>query len=85
MVSLDLSSLLILTILEFSVTSLLKYLGDPYRTLEPFPVDKYLADYPSSPVPNSKADLKGIGRSRLEADTGRLSGLTGKMAITYRF
>ena len=42
----------------------IRYLDSPYRTLEPFPVDKYLADF--QPLAGSKfgADLK------VEADLG---------------
>jgi hypothetical protein len=35
-----------------------QYLNDPYRTLEPFPVDKYLSDYHSLSGSKFKADVK---------------------------
>ena len=41
------SSLLILVIVGIVGFFSYKYLADPYRTLEPFPMDKYLSDYRS--------------------------------------
>jgi len=53
-----------------------KYLGDPYRTLEPFPMDKYLADYRSMAGARFKADLKVSADLGWKAETGRLMVFT---------
>jgi hypothetical protein len=54
----------------------LRYLDNPYRTLEPFPVDKYLADF--QPLAGSKfgADLK------VEADLGWKDNVGRLMVFT---
>jgi hypothetical protein len=50
----------------------LKYVNNPYRTLEPFSVDKYLADF--QPLAGSKfgADLKVVADLGWKEDVGRL-------------
>jgi len=53
-----------------------KYLSDPYRTLEPFPMDKYLADYRSMSGAKFKADLKVSADLGWKAETGRLMVFT---------
>ena len=53
-----------------------KYLNDPYRTLEPFPMDKYLADYRSMTGAKFKADLKVSADLGWKAETGRLMVFT---------
>jgi hypothetical protein len=49
-----------------------RYLANPYRTLEPFSVDKYLADF--QPLAGSKfgADLKVVADLGWKEDVGRL-------------
>jgi hypothetical protein len=49
-----------------------RYLANPYRTLEPFPVDKYLADF--QPLAGSKfgSDLKVVADLGWKENTGRL-------------
>ncbi|MEJ0001200.1 MAG: hypothetical protein WDO13_19825 [Verrucomicrobiota bacterium] len=53
-----------------------KYLDDPYRTLEPFPMDKYLSDYRSLTGNKFKADLKVSADLGWKAETGRLMVFT---------
>ena len=53
-----------------------KYMSDPYRTLEPFPMDKYLADYRSMTGAKFKADLKVSNDLGSKPDTGRLMVFT---------
>jgi len=49
-----------------------RYLADPYRTLEPFSVDKYLADF--QPLAGSKfgAELKVVADLGWKENVGRL-------------
>ena len=54
----------------------IKYMSDPYRTLEPFPMDKYLADYRSMTGAKFKADLKVSNDLGSKPDTGRLMVFT---------
>lgn len=70
------SSLLVLVILGIAGYFTYKYLGDPYRTLEPFPMDKYLADYRSMTGAKFKADLKVSADLGWKAETGRLMVFT---------
>jgi hypothetical protein len=70
------SSLLILVIIGIVGYFTYKYLGDPYRTLEPFPMDKYLADYRSMAGAKFKADLKVSADLGWKAETGRLMVFT---------
>ena len=70
------SSLLILAIIGIVGYFTYKYLGDPYRTLETFPMDKYLADYRSMTGAKFKADLKVSADLGRKAETGRLMVFT---------
>ena len=70
------SSLLILMILGIAGYFIYKYLGDPYRTLEPFPMDKYLSDYRSLTGNKFKADLKVSADLGWKEETGRLMVFT---------
>jgi hypothetical protein len=69
-------ALLALTIAGISGYFIFKYLNDPYRTLEPFPMDKYLADYRSMAGAKFKADLKVSADLGWNATTGRLMVFT---------
>lgn len=70
------SSLLILAIIGIVGYFTYKYLADPYRTLEPFPMDKYLADFRSLTGAKFKADLKVSADLGWKAETGRLMVFT---------
>lgn len=70
------STLLILVIVGIVGYFTYKYLADPYRTLEPFPMDKYLADYRSLEGARFKADLKVSADLGWKAETGRLMVFT---------
>ena len=70
------SSLLILVIIGIVGFFSYKYLSDPYRTLEPFPMDKYLEDYRSMAGNKFKADLKVSADLGWKAETGRLMVFT---------
>jgi hypothetical protein len=70
------SSLLILVIVGIVGFFTYKYLADPYRTLEPFPMDKYLADYRSMTGAKFKADLKVSADLGWKEETGRLMVFT---------
>jgi hypothetical protein len=70
------SSVLVLVILGIGGYFTYKYLDDPYRTLEPFPMDKYLSDYRSMSGAKFKADLKVSADLGYEAKTGRLMVFT---------
>jgi len=70
------SSLLVLVIIGIVAYFSYKYLGDPYRTLETFPMDKYLADYRSMAGAKFKADLKVSADLGSKAETGRLMVFT---------
>ena len=50
----------------------LTYLRDPVRTLTPFPVDKYLADFQPWSGGKFKADLTVVADLGWKADIGRL-------------
>jgi hypothetical protein len=54
----------------------LKYVNNPYRTLEPFSVDKYLADF--QPLAGGKfgSDLKVVADLGWKDDVGRLMVFT---------
>ena len=52
------------------------YLNDPYRTLEPFPVDKYLSDYRSLTGAKFKADMKVSADLGWTSQAGRLMVFT---------
>jgi hypothetical protein len=66
------SSLLILLVVGIVGFFAYKYINDPYRTLETFPIDKYLADYRSLEGAKFKADLKVSAVLGTKEDTGRL-------------
>jgi hypothetical protein len=70
------SGLLILVVLGVAAYFTYSYLEDPYRTLEPFPVDKYLSDYRSLAGAKFRADLKVSADLGWKADTGRLMVFT---------
>jgi hypothetical protein len=70
------STLLILVIVGIVGYFSYKYLADPYRTLEAFPMDKYLADYRSMTGAKFKADLKVSADLGWKAETGRLMVFT---------
>jgi hypothetical protein len=70
------SGLLALLILGVAGYFTYKYLDDPYRTLEPFPMDKYLSDYRSMAGAKFKADLKVSADLGWKAETGRLMVFT---------
>jgi hypothetical protein len=54
----------------------LKYLHDPYRTLEPFSADKYLADFQPLMGNKFKADLKVTADLGWKENVGRLMAFT---------
>ena len=66
------SALLGLALLGNGACLASRYLGNPYRTLEPFPVDKYLADF--QPLAGSKfgADLRVVADLGWKESVGRL-------------
>ena len=70
------SSLLALLILAVVGYFTYSYLEDPYRTLEPFSVDKYMSDYRALTGSKFKADLKVSADLGWKADTGRLMVFT---------
>jgi hypothetical protein len=70
------SSLLTLVLIGIVGYFSYKYLSDPYRTLEPFPMDKYMADYRSMAGNKFKADLKVSADLGWKAETGRLMVFT---------
>jgi len=53
-----------------------QYLENPYRTLEPFPLDKYLSDYRSMTGNKFKAELKVSADLGWTSETGRLMVFT---------
>jgi hypothetical protein len=53
-----------------------QYLNDPYRTLEPFPVDKYMSDYQSLVGSKFKADVKVTAELPSKPEVGRLMVFT---------
>ena len=70
------SSLLVLVVVGIVGYFAYKYLSDPYRTLEPFTMDKYMSDYRSLEGARFKADLKVSNDLGWKADTGRLMVFT---------
>ena len=70
------SSLLVLVIMGLCAYFTYQYVNDPYRTLESFPVDKYLSDYRSLSGARFKADLKVSADLGWKAGTGRLMVFT---------
>ena len=53
-----------------------QYLNDPYRTLEEFPVDKYLSDYRSLSGSKFKAEVKVSNELDSKSAVGRLMVFT---------
>jgi hypothetical protein len=53
-----------------------RYLNDPYRTLEPFPMDKYLSDYRSLSGTKFKAEVKVANDLGSKPGVGRLMVFT---------
>jgi hypothetical protein len=72
------SSLLILVIVGMVGYFVYKYISDPYRTLESFPTDKYLADYRSLSGAKFKANLKVSADLGWKADVGHLMVFTAE-------
>ena len=70
------SGLLILVVLGAVAYFTYGYLEDPYRTLEVFPVDKYMSDYRSLAGAKFKADLKVSADLGYEPNVGRLMVFT---------
>jgi len=70
------SGLLALLVLGIVGYFTFQYLANPYRTLEPFPVDKYLSDYRSLAGAKFRADLKVSADLGWKAETGRLMVFT---------
>jgi hypothetical protein len=69
---------LVCVIGSFAGYSVLKYLNDPYRTLEPFSLDKYLADYRPLAGNKFKADLRVSADLGWKDSVGRLMVFTEK-------
>ena len=70
------SALLILVVLGAIGYFTYSYLEDPYRTLEVFPVDKYMSDYRSLAGAKFKADLKVSADLGYDPSVGRLMVFT---------
>ncbi len=70
------SSLLILVIIGIVGYFTYQYLDDPFRTLKPFPMDKYLSDYRSMTGLKFRGDLKVSADLGWKAETGRLMVFT---------
>lgn len=70
------SGVLVLVILGNGVYFAFKYLNDPYRTLEPFSVDKYLADFQPLSGSKFKADFKVVADLGWKDNIGRLMVFT---------
>jgi hypothetical protein len=70
------STVLVLLVLGVIGYFTYKYLNDPYRTLEPFPMDKYLSDYRSMTGNKYKAELKVSAVIDYQAEKGRLMVFT---------
>jgi hypothetical protein len=70
------STLLALVIIGIIGYFTYSYLEDPYRTLEPFPLDKYFSDYRSMTGNKFKADLKVSADLGWTSETGRLMVFT---------
>jgi hypothetical protein len=70
------SGLLALVILGIIGYFIYKYVDDPYRTMDSFSMDKYLADYRSMEGGKFKADLSVSADLGVTPDTGRLMVFT---------
>jgi hypothetical protein len=70
------SGLLVLLILGNAAYFAIKYLNDPYRTLEPFSVDKYLTDFQPLAGSKFKADFTVVADLGWKDNVGRLMVFT---------
>jgi hypothetical protein len=70
------SALLVLVVIGVVGYFTWQYLENPYRTLETFPVDKYLSDYRSLSGAKFRADLKVSADLGWKDDVGRLMVFT---------
>jgi hypothetical protein len=70
------SGLLVLVILGSVGYFAIRYLDDPYRTMEPFSVDKYFVDYQPLAGSKFKADMKVTADLGWKENTGRLMVFT---------
>lgn len=70
------SGILVILILGNTVYFSLKYLNDPYRTLEPFSEDRYLADFQPLMGSKFKADFKVDADLGWKDNVGRLMVFT---------
>jgi len=70
------SALLAIVVLGVVGYFTVQYLNNPYRTLESFPMDKYLSDYHSMIGNKFKAELKVSASIDYQADSGRLMVFT---------
>jgi hypothetical protein len=70
------STVLVLAIVGIIGYFTYKYLEDPYRTLQPFTMDKYLDDYRSMTGNKYKADLKVSAKLDWNPNTGTLMVFT---------
>jgi len=70
------SSLLVFAIIAIIGFFTWKYLSDPNRTLETFPMDRYLSDYRSLTGNKFKADLKVSADLGYTTEKGRLMVFT---------
>jgi hypothetical protein len=66
------SGMLVLVIFGNAVYFAFKYLNDPYRTLPPFSVDNYLADFQPLTGSKFKADFKLVADLGWKENVGRL-------------
>ena len=70
------SGVLVVVLLGVVAYFTYQYLESPYRTLETFPVDKYLSDYRSLSGAKFRADLKVSADLGWQASVGRLMVFT---------
>jgi hypothetical protein len=70
------SGLLVVVVAGVIAYFVWQYLENPFRTLDDFPVDKYLGDYHSLSGAKFRADLKVANDLGWKADTGRLMVFT---------
>jgi len=70
------SSLLVLIVVGIVGFFTFKYINDPFRTLPPFPMDKYMADYRPLAGGKFKADLKVSNDLGWKPDIGHLMVFT---------
>lgn len=70
------SAAVVLVVLGNAVYFTWKYLSNPYRTLEPFSTDKYLADFQPMAGGRFRADLKVMADLGWKENVGRLMVFT---------